>query len=110
MQARRSGKSKVHGHLGKRFRLNNDINIWIDRHAQMNFVELRQGIPFLIHNSPIKTGQSQKEISNSTGIVRLSSEDKRLLRLQKRNSRYSHEQKPPTTKKLLGRAIKLDET
>lgn len=65
------------------------MNDWINRHEQMNFVELRQGIkPFLIHNSPkIKAKMaSSQELSNSTGVVKLTTEDRKNIRLSKRKS------------------------
>jgi hypothetical protein len=89
------------------FRLNNDINSWIDRHAQMDFVELRQGMsPFLIHNNPKADRRAQKQLSNSTGVVKLSAEDRRKIRLDKRKAKPEKE-KPFKT--ILGRTIKVDE-
>jgi hypothetical protein len=76
--------------LHLKFRLNNDLNAWINRHEQMNFVELRQGIkPFLIHNSPKHKPRvaSPQELSNSTGILKLTTEDRKNIRLSKRNMR-----------------------
>lgn len=88
------------------------LNDWIARHEQMNFVELRQGInPFLIHNSPKNNADqvvSSAQVSNSTGIVKLSSEDRKNIRLSKRNSRDKSKEKLYSNRKT-GRQIKLDE-
>lgn len=73
----------------------------------MDFVELRKGMsPFLIHNSRKVERRPQKQISNSTGVVRLSAEDRRKQRLDRRNSKIATE-KP--LNKILGRTIKLEE-
>ncbi|KAI6191560.1 Cyclic AMP-dependent transcription factor ATF-6 beta [Aphelenchoides bicaudatus] len=94
----------------EKIRLNNDINNWIDRHAQMDFVELRQGMsPFLIHKSD-RRQNAPKQLSNSTGVLKLSAEDRRKIRLEKRDSKNTLEKEKSFNKRtVLGRTIKLDE-
>jgi hypothetical protein len=91
----------------EKIRLNNELNGWLDRHAQMNFVELRQNAkPFLIHNSP-------KMMSNATDVVKLSETERRNNRLAQRLARAKDKTAESTKEqrkaRRLSKPIKMEE-
>ncbi|KAI6205521.1 BZIP domain-containing protein [Aphelenchoides besseyi] len=85
--------------MTEKMRLNDDISSWINRHEQMNLVEIRKGLsPFLIYNSPNAVNfnrsavQKVELLSNSTELVQITNEERRNRRIARRNSLIANRQ------------------